>query len=310
MKLSTTAALLACAASQAQAFSDSAPFILFSTAKLPPPPSTAQLQTSSQVLTTAKSLLASCPTRRYILVSQPNMHAADIRDVSSSGSSSGSGSGSSSSSSSSCHHMPNLCRAVQDITAAAATGSESGGGVWAVAEVIGQVSLGGPLGEYIATACEAAGVVASVERVELQHLPAVSEKKEGRRGEVLGDNDHELGKLLDSLDGDYTVMVFSDPNEFKAYESEFAAEPVHVDMRRWSDEEPNLVSRKKSDNATSNLPLFEKYQFFTPGIFMAFIVLAIVLSILYVGLSALSSLEVSYGAFDKDMGPAAQKKQM
>lgn len=43
---------------------------------------------------------------------------------------------------------------------------------------------------------------------------------------------------------------------------------------------------------------------------MAFIVLLVVLSILGVGLKALSSLEVSYGAFDKDMGPAAQKKQM
>ena len=36
----------------------------------------------------------------------------------------------------------------------------------------------------------------------------------------------------------------------------------------------------------------------------------ILLSILYVGISALSSLSVSYGAFDKEMGPAAQKKQM
>ena len=32
-------------------------------------------------------------------------------------------------------------------------------------------------------------------------------------------------------------------------------------------------------------------------------------SILTVGLRALSSLEVPYGAFEKDMGPAAQKKQ-
>lgn len=41
------------------------------------------------------------------------------------------------------------------------------------------------------------------------------------------------------------------------------------------------------------------------GIIVAFILLAI----LGVGLRALSSLEVSYGAFEKDMGPAAQKKQ-
>ena len=42
---------------------------------------------------------------------------------------------------------------------------------------------------------------------------------------------------------------------------------------------------------------------------MAIAAVIILFSILYVGLSALSSLEVSYGAFDKEMGPAAQKKQ-
>lgn len=35
----------------------------------------------------------------------------------------------------------------------------------------------------------------------------------------------------------------------------------------------------------------------------------LLLAILSVGISAVSSLEVSYGAFDKEMGPAAQKKQ-
>lgn len=43
---------------------------------------------------------------------------------------------------------------------------------------------------------------------------------------------------------------------------------------------------------------------------MGLIAAIIMLSILYVGLQALSSLEVSYGAFDKEMGPAAQKKQL
>ncbi|KAH6640978.1 vacuolar ATP synthase subunit S1-domain-containing protein [Chaetomium tenue] len=317
MKLSTATTLLACAASQAQAFSDSSPFVLLSTAKFVPvpyrklqptvlpqpaahtrtlidtqshrlstPPSTSQLQTASQVLTTAKSLLASCPTKRYLLVSQPNMHAADIRDDSSSSSSS--------SSSDSCR-MPNLCRAARrdDINS------------WAVAETIGRVS-GQPLEEYIAQTC---GEGVSVQRVELRQLPAASDRvgAESARGEVLGDNDHELGKLLDTLEGeDYTVVVFSDPSESKAYEPEFSG-PVHMDMKR--SVERQFVARSKSDS-TDNLPLFEKYQFFTPGIFMAFIVLAVVLSILGVGLKALSSLEVSYGAFDKDMGPAAQKKQM
>lgn len=43
---------------------------------------------------------------------------------------------------------------------------------------------------------------------------------------------------------------------------------------------------------------------------MALVVILIILSILGVGIKALASLEVSYGAFDKEMGPAAQKKQM
>ncbi len=42
---------------------------------------------------------------------------------------------------------------------------------------------------------------------------------------------------------------------------------------------------------------------------MGFLVAALLLSILYVGMNALAGLEVSYGAFTKDMGPTAQKKQ-
>ncbi|KAK3901116.1 BIG/ATPase V1 complex, subunit S1 [Staphylotrichum tortipilum] len=288
MKLSTTAALLACAASQAQAFSDTSPFILFSTAKLRAPfPPASNLQTASDVFSAAQSLLAGCPTTRYILVSQPNLHAADIRDALDS-----------------CRLTPNLCRAVRGL---GAEDGEDGGHVWAVAEVVGQVSSR-LLGGFVQAACRREGVEAAVERVELRHLPAVGSGEEGKRGEVVGDNDHELGRLLETLgDSDYTVMVFSDPNEFKAYEPEFAA-PVHMDMRRWA-EKPEESADSKS-NSTTNLPLFEKYQFFTPGIFMSFIVLAIILSILGVGLKALASLEVSYGAFDKEMGPAAQRKQM
>ncbi len=41
---------------------------------------------------------------------------------------------------------------------------------------------------------------------------------------------------------------------------------------------------------------------------MGLMVSLLLLSILWVGISAISSLEVSYGAFDKEMGPAAQKK--
>lgn len=42
---------------------------------------------------------------------------------------------------------------------------------------------------------------------------------------------------------------------------------------------------------------------------MGLSVSALLLSILYVGVTGLASLQVSYASFDKDMGPAAQKKQ-
>lgn len=43
---------------------------------------------------------------------------------------------------------------------------------------------------------------------------------------------------------------------------------------------------------------------------MGLLVTFLLLSILAVGLNGLSSLQVSYGAFEKEMGPAAQKKAM
>jgi len=42
---------------------------------------------------------------------------------------------------------------------------------------------------------------------------------------------------------------------------------------------------------------------------MVFLISLILLAILSVAVSAVSSLQVSYGAFDKEMGPAAHKKQ-
>lgn len=42
---------------------------------------------------------------------------------------------------------------------------------------------------------------------------------------------------------------------------------------------------------------------------MGYLAAFFLVSIVYVGLNALTNLKVSYGAFEKEMGPAAQKKQ-
>lgn len=45
------------------------------------------------------------------------------------------------------------------------------------------------------------------------------------------------------------------------------------------------------------------------GIFMGLSVSIVLFLILYVGVTAVAGLEVSYFAFSKEMGPTAQKKQ-
>lgn len=86
-------------------------------------------------------------------------------------------------------------------------------------------------------------------------------------GLTLRPTDHELGKLLDALEGEYTVVMFSDPNEFQVYEPEFieSVHKNHLDLRR-AVEEPVLAGARRASNTTRDTrPLFEKYQFFTPG---------------------------------------------
>lgn len=70
----------------------------------------------------------------------------------------------------------------------------------------------------------------------------------------------------------------------------------------------DLSSHVQRANSTNSAGLFERYQYFTPGIFMAFAAIIPLFLILIVGIRALTSLEVSYFAFSKEMGPNAQKK--
>lgn len=92
---------------------------------------------------------------------------------------------------------------------------------------------------------------------------------------------------------------------------------IHMELKRdYSSHEDS------SDRSTS---LFEEYQYFTPGlccfftnyrsitnllvgIFMGLIATFLFFFILYIGINALSSLQVPYAAFEKDTSAAVQKK--
>lgn len=111
---------------------------------------------------------------------------------------------------------------------------------------------------------------------------------------------------------DYTVIYTTTPQsesraqaqlqrEQYTYESAFP-DSVQMELKR------DLSSHAEQANATEG-GLFERYQYFTPGLFMGFAAIIPLFLILLVGIRALTSLEVSYYAFSKDMGPNAQKRQ-
>jgi hypothetical protein len=126
--------------------------------------------------------------------------------------------------------------------------------------------------------------------------------------------DAELATLISEAAAwrDYTVIYTTTPpteeearaaieNE-RTYEMEdpFAG-AVNMELKR------DLSAHRRASHTKGGL--FESYQFLSPPLFMGFIGILPLFAIVFVGLKALSSLEVSYFAFSKEMGPTAQRKQ-
>ncbi|KAI0472013.1 BIG1-domain-containing protein [Xylariaceae sp. FL0804] len=268
MRLSVTATVAALCAS-AQAFSDTSPFLLFSTSKLENSDNLGRepLQPSSRVLASTKQLLASCPTDRYLLVSQPNLNLA---------------------------HLESQTSSTSSLTDALGGAEDA----WTVAEVAGELELK-QIASYIREHC---GVKSSaIDEIGLAPLPSAGSEA------VLADNDDKLGMVMEQYkaEGSYTVIYTGGPRTEhpEEYKPEFQQGHTNTELKR------HLNSAvRRQDKSRDTRPLFEKYQYFTPGIFMGLITLIVLLSILYAGIGAVASLQVPYGAFEKDMGPAAQKK--
>merc|ERR1712230_264847 len=266
MRLSIAAALAA-SASCAAAFKDTSPFVMFSDSKLPQDLNTAQLQTSSSILASAKAHLSTCPSQIYYILTQPSLLASELST-----------------------HAPHLKNAVE---------SDSVMGRLAVNEVVGLKVE------------DAEELIRVLER----ECGAVVSSGEGEGKSVI---DSTLYSLLQGLSSGpkYTVILLSTPatnvspaqavvsekENSIVYEPKFM-EPLHMDLKR------DIYARERNESGVvDRRPLFEKYNFLSPGLFMGLLVTLLLLAILSVGIGAISSLEVSYGAFDKEMGPAAQQK--
>lgn len=296
MRLSIAAAL-AVATAQVQAFKDTSPFLMFSTSPLPESlqdASRSQLQSSSSVLQTTKDFLKTCPSEIYFIVSQRSVSAPELSKDS--------------------HHLK------------MAVGNPGVKTRYSVSEVTGlKYSDTQDLVKFLQDECGATtptdaqtvyglslentgtGVVAALTLNELTG-------EEDNRSEMLSENDATLYSVIlkDMPKGyRYTFIYTTTPADIVidahkpvTYDPEFM-EAFHMDLKR-----DYYASRRENEtNSTDFRPLFEKYEYFNPGLFMGLSVSLLLLAILSVGISAVSSLEVSYGAFDKEMGPAAQKKQ-
>jgi len=197
---------------------------------------------------------------------------------------------------------------------------------YTVSDVVGWSQADGEqLANYIVKTCgakkvESRTLMEAMAEVKEIGGPVVVEEAFGglegdkeERKRMLGDNDATLySNILNDLSKakSYTVIYTTTatkdiPAEKPiVYEAAFD-EPMHLDLKR------ELLSFDKREGPKTNdtRPLFEKYNFLSPGLFMGLMVSFLLLSILAVGLNAVSSLKVSYGAFDKEMGPAAHRKQ-
>jgi hypothetical protein len=115
--------------------------------------------------------------------------------------------------------------------------------------------------------------------------------------------------------GDYTVIYTTTPDDSQAeldqppYEMEDPfGDAMQMELKR---DTSSMQQRRAQTGAKKQKQgaLFERYQYLSPGLFMGFIAIVPLVSIIIVAIKAITSLEVSYFAFSKEMGPAAQRKQ-
>jgi hypothetical protein len=80
--------------------------------------------------------------------------------------------------------------------------------------------------------------------------------------------DYLLQSIIDALPSKYTVIYTTTPvstnvmHKTPSYQPDFM-EPLHMDLKRQS----IYDATAKNKTARDNRPLFEKYQFLTPGIY-------------------------------------------
>ncbi|KAI9795887.1 MAG: hypothetical protein M1833_006614 [Piccolia ochrophora] len=284
------------------AFQDTSPFFLFSTLDLPVASSEIpQVLASSSLFDTVKESLGQCRSDVYVIVSQPHVNGADFT---------------------SAKAAPRLAEMV--------SGGKKNGvkSSFGVSDVIGDLNVDG-LQAFLEKKCKAevsnidasTGSFKMVEdmkpRVIRVEFPAPPTSKVERARQLV-ENDAFLSSIIDLLPSRKYTTIYTTTgitskeahtfHEHGSHDHQANKKaPAYSELKyRATVEDDN----DKPQNVTLiDGPLFERYQFLSPALFMSLLVIFVLLTLLTIGIRAISSLQVSYAAFDKDMGPAAQKKQ-
>lgn len=306
MRFATLATVIAVAGQAAWAFEDTSVFFLFSSSRLAD--TTTSLKPADNIATALKvkehvlSVLQDCPSDVYLVINQPGISARDFADEAS---------------------TPHLRRRLSGTDGSLQTRI-------ILDSVVGDVGATGLVAQ-LSKHCKADVIALTEQRLAASDafLPQIitidlpePSSEWPRRPEELGKHDAYINAVISSLPTKkYTVIFRSTPVDAQQYQQS-NGESRQQQLYDMDDEFPSSVHANhfkrdvtaypraaNGSNLDSNLPLFEKYQFLSPGIFMGGVVSLLLLMITYVGISAVSGLEVSYYAFSKEYSPSSQKKQ-
>ncbi|PWY77205.1 BIG1-domain-containing protein [Aspergillus sclerotioniger CBS 115572] len=278
--------LLALGATTTSAFRDTSPFFLASTSEILS--TSAQLKTAPSILEDLSTGLNGCPSDYYVIASQPGVHSTDFATRKS---------------------APHL--------GAKMTGKDKSIRSKMIVNEVEGVLEAKYIQELLEKECGAESTVIDASsgtypadfgaepRIILIDLPVLPLGSERRHR--LSDNDGLLFDIIERLPESkgYTILYVTSPREFENSNADFYQsdeDPIHMDLKR-------DYSAHGRQIPASSKTLFREYRLLTPGIFMGFLATLVFLIIMYVGLAALSSLEVPYAAFEKDTSASVQKKQ-
>ncbi|KAJ4316031.1 hypothetical protein N0V94_005658 [Neodidymelliopsis sp. IMI 364377] len=265
----------------ALAFRNTSPFFLFSTADVLLESSGASIAQSASITADVLEALKDCPTRNYVVVEQEGVSAADYAHG----------------------------RSTPRLTQYMAGNDDHVRSTISVPEVVGKVDAA-EITKYLETKC---GPSEHIKSIRLDTPPASTALRALYMGQQDQFFDDTFNKRAEAED--YTVIYITTPPTESQAKAQLEAEQSYEMENSFGDAVQMELKRDtsahyKRANSTSNEGgLFERYQYFTPGLFMGFAAIIPLFLILLVGIRALTSLEVSYFAFSKEMGPNAQKKQ-